>query len=161
MRPTRYQRQARFTERLLSRSRIEPSSRSHALGSARLFGRSRSSGRPAARLSQRSDADTSWHPVAQRASPLFPRRSLEHGMGQYPLQLAVLVLQRPQPLGVGHVETTELGLPFIKRRRVKPETCRPSQSCAPLNSPVVYRMGISPLNGADFNYDSPRKIDPL
>src|SRR5205085_6221624 len=58
----------------------------------------------------------------RRASPLFSQKILqrgivEHGIGQHPLQPAVLVLQRPQPLGVGYIETAELGLPFIKRRR--------------------------------------------
>src|SRR4029077_5468668 len=61
-------------------------------------------------------------PVARRASPLFSQKILqrgivEHGIGQHPFQPAVLVLQRPQPLGVGHFETAELGLPLVERRR--------------------------------------------
>src|SRR5205823_10698620 len=72
-----------------------------------------------------SDEDMSSPPVARRASPLFSQEILqrgivEHGIGQHPLQPAVLVLQRPQPLGVGYIETAELGLPFIKRRRADP-----------------------------------------
>src|SRR5205085_4297777 len=91
----------------------------------RFPGRFRSPGGPAARSSRRSDEDTSSPPVARRASPLFSQEILqrgivEHGIGQHPLQPAVLVLQRPQPLAVGYIETAELGLPFIERRRADP-----------------------------------------
>jgi hypothetical protein len=89
--------------------------------SARLSGRSRSPGKPAVRSSQRSDADTSSPPVAQRASPLFSRRSFSaalSSMASASIRFSrPFLLQRPQPLGVRHLETAELGLPFIERRR--------------------------------------------
>jgi len=39
---------------------------------------------------------------------------VEHRFGQQLLQLGVLVLQCLQPLGIGHLEAAELGLPFVE-----------------------------------------------
>ncbi len=38
---------------------------------------------------------------------------VEHGIGQHALELAVLVFQRPKPLGLGHIHPAELGFPFV------------------------------------------------
>src|SRR5437764_1501771 len=56
--------------------------------------------------------------ASSRASPLLSqkvlqRRIVQHGIGQQPLQSRVLVLQRPQPLGLGDVHPAESGLPFV------------------------------------------------
>ena len=44
---------------------------------------------------------------------VLSRRVVQHGIGQQPLQLRVLVLQRPQPLLLGDVHPAELRLPFV------------------------------------------------
>jgi hypothetical protein len=90
-------------------------------GSARLFGRSRSPGTPAARSSRRSTADKPQPPDARRASPFFSKQILQrdivqHRVRQHPLQPTVLVLERLQPLGLRHLQAAELGLPLVERR---------------------------------------------
>lgn len=56
--------------------------------------------------------------ASPRASPflsqeILQRYIIQHGVSQQPLQLRVLVLQRPQPLGLGDVDPSEFGLPFV------------------------------------------------
>src|SRR5215213_7061630 len=58
----------------------------------------------------------------RRASEFFCQQILqsdvvEHGVGQKPLQLRVLVLERPQPPRLRHVHAAVLRLPGIERRR--------------------------------------------
>jgi len=70
-------------------------------GNARWHNRSRLRDRPAARSSERLDANTSLPSVVRRASPLFSEQILqrgivEHGLRQHPFQPAVLILQRLQ-----------------------------------------------------------------
>jgi hypothetical protein len=53
-----------------------------------------------------------------RASPflsheILQRRIVQHGVGQQPFQPRVLVLQRPQPLGLRDLQPAELGFPFV------------------------------------------------
>jgi hypothetical protein len=56
-------------------------------------------------------------PLPRGRHHFFPGRSLrhiiQHGVSQQPLQLRVLVLQRPQPLGLRNVHPFEFGLPFV------------------------------------------------
>src|SRR5665213_518603 len=59
--------------------------------------------------------------LTQRALPffseeIFQRRVVEHGIGQQPLQLGVLVLERPQLPGLADVHTAILGLPLVDAR---------------------------------------------
>ena len=54
----------------------------------------------------------------QRASPflcqqVLQRHIVEHGTGQHALELAVLIFQRTEPLGFGHIHAAELGSPFV------------------------------------------------
>src|SRR5258707_15838293 len=73
---------------------------------------------PAVRSSRMRLADGRQLSASPRASPLLSqevlqRRVVQHGISQQPLQPRVLVLQRPQPLGLGDVHPAELGLPFV------------------------------------------------
>jgi hypothetical protein len=45
---------------------------------------------------------------------------VQHGVRQHPLQPTVLVFQRPQPFRLGHLQTTERGLPLVEGRRADP-----------------------------------------
>src|SRR5258706_3533444 len=92
---------------------------------ASMSGRRPSPHTPAAR-SWRAPRTRELRPVAeQRASPLsgidvMQHRVVEHRLGEQVLQLAVLILKRLQPPGIGYIETAELGLPFVKRRARDP-----------------------------------------
>jgi hypothetical protein len=44
-------------------------------------------------------------------------RNIQHRPGEQLLQLGVLILQRPKPVGLKDLQTAILGLPFVKRRR--------------------------------------------
>src|SRR5471032_1706261 len=64
-------------------------------------------------------------PAWLRASPFFCRDVLQHGvvqhrLGQQLLQPTVLVLQRPQPLGLRHFQTAVLRFPLVERRTADP-----------------------------------------
>src|SRR5215469_4296580 len=53
-----------------------------------------------------------------RALPLLSQEVLqggiiEHRIGQHPLELDVLVFQRPKPLGLRHIHAAELRFPFV------------------------------------------------
>ena len=74
------------------------------------------SGNPAPRRAPR--------PVAELASSDFSLQVLqdgivEHGLGQQPLKLAVLLLKQPQPPGIGHLKPALLRLQLVERRRAQ------------------------------------------
>ena len=46
--------------------------------------------------------------------------AVEHLLSQQLLQLGILILQRPQPLGLGHLQPAVLRLPFVERRTADP-----------------------------------------
>lgn len=66
--------------------------------------------------------NTARPPLAwQLASPIFCQKILqtgivEHRLGQEPLQLGVLILERPQPLRLRRLQAAILGPPVLDRR---------------------------------------------
>jgi hypothetical protein len=46
-----------------------------------------------------------------------PQPTVQHGVRQHPLQPAVLILQRLQPLRLRHFQPAEPGFPFVEDRR--------------------------------------------
>src|SRR5262245_57467584 len=80
---------------------------------------------PAVRSSQ-TPPEAARRPLAlRRASPFFCSDLLEHGVvedgvGQQLLQLRVLVLERPQTLGLRHLEAAVLGFPLVERGTADP-----------------------------------------
>ena len=56
-----------------------------------------------------------WREVFGGAQ-ILQRRVVEHRFCQQPLELGVLILQRPQPLGLGILRATILGPRVVDRR---------------------------------------------
>ena len=77
-------------------------------------------GRPDARSSARRYADKRQLRARRRTLPFFCQKLLQGRLVQYRLrqqllQLSVLFLQRPQPLGVRYFHAAVFGLPIIQR----------------------------------------------
>ena len=85
----------------------------------------RSPARPPLAHPMHADTGAPRLPAWRRASPFFCRDILQHGvvqhrLGQQLLQPTVLVLQRPQPLGLRHLQAAVLRLPLVERRAADP-----------------------------------------
>ena len=73
---------------------------------------------PAVRSFRGHPPDERQLSASGRASPLLSqkilsRRIIQQGVSQQPLQLRVLALQRPRPLGLRDVRASEFSLPFV------------------------------------------------
>jgi hypothetical protein len=123
--------------------------------------------RPAAHSSPARYANERQHLASQRALPffcqqLFERGVVEHRFRQQPLQLAVLVFQRPQPLGFGYFHAAVLGLPVVKRHfgdavlarqvaRLRSSLARSRRTVIICSSVNLPRFMVRPPAGPDSN----------
>ncbi len=70
--------------------------------------------------SERKPSNASMYKMSDSLSLGGERDIVEHGVGEESLQLGVLVLKRPQPLGLRHIHPAEFGFPGVKRRAADP-----------------------------------------
>ena len=123
---------------------------------------SKASNTPAARSPETRNEGARQPRDWRRALPFFcgdlsKHRLVQLRFRQELLQLGVLVLQRLQPLGVRHIETAILGLPFVEGALEIPYLRQTSVVFAPASCSRRIPMICSSVNRLDF-MSTPSKV---